>query len=94
MTRCVRTILKVLQNITPESEVDIHLQLSSIESSMNFAPPEMDQLHWARIAEAYDSVTNPPEEGWQLFLCAILNDEPVERLRTEIEAYNLANPKA
>lgn len=88
MARCVRTILKVLQNITPESELDIHRQLASIQSSMDFAPPELDELHWERIGEAYDSYMRPPAEGWQLFVCAILNDEKIEQLRALVEEFN------
>lgn len=88
MPRCVRTILKVLKNITPVSEEDIHRQLASIQSSADFAPPELDKLHWQRISEAYAPSMNPPEEGWQMFVCAILNDESIDKLRAFVEEHN------
>lgn len=92
MSRCVRTILKVLQNITPENEEDIHRQLASIVSSTNFSPPEMDSLHWERIATAYAPVCSPPAEGWQMFVCAILNDEHIDQIREEVSNYLSQNP--
>lgn len=82
MSRCLSTILKVVTNLTPESEVDIHLQLASIKSTVEFLDlPEQRQLHWKRISDAFDPVTNPPEQDWQLAVCAVLNDEPLETIK-------------
>ena len=88
MARCIRTIVKVLLNVTPVSQTQIRHELNSIQDSLAFAPPEFEQLQWQRLLEAYTPCCSPPQEEWQLVVCAILSDVSIDSIRAEVTSFN------
>lgn len=56
-----RNIIEVINKIKPiyvEQGLDTS-ELDSIITSKEFAPPELDQLHWQRLQEELNAVAEP-----------------------------------
>lgn len=82
--RDIRTMVSVFQCLIPLQFEDVHHQLKSIESSTNFAPPELDGLHWTRLGELMaNAETTHGQQSWfkncEAVLCGV-NVDLVDRI--------------